>query len=251
MNSKKIFYPQSVKAIDRKNFSITLKIAEPAVLDYSKLYESLDAEPFKMIMSIIGSPCNIYDNMNSYNDNKLYYCVSYSGYRMLSREDVNALFKLKEIMGSSIFMIIRYNNRIVEPESLDNIFGTEYILNKYYDDALYDKINEIATNNKNYIVTIYDQMNVIPFSAIDAANADRVYIKKSISIDFMSTALDNIINRTEEEKYKDSKAIFIFIPDLKTEEDLISFKNKFDRIKTNNNIKKYAKTTRPNCDILI
>ena len=67
----------------------------------------------------------------------------------------------------------------------------------------------------------------------------------------MSIALDSIINCTEGENYKDSKAIFIFIPDLKTEEDLINFKNKFDRIKTNDNIKKYAKTTRPNCDILI
>ena len=47
------------------------------------------------------------------------------------------------------------------------------------------------------------------------------------------------------------KAIFIFIPDLKTEEDLINFKNKFDKIKTNDNIKKYAKTTKLNCDRLI
>ena len=114
---------------------------------------------------------------------------------------------------------------------------------------MYDKINEIAANNKDYIVTIYDQIDAIPFSAINAANADRVYIKKSI--DFMSIALDSIINCTEGKNYKDSKAIFIFIPDLKTEEDLINFKNKFDRIKTNDNIKKYAKTTRPNCDILI
>ena len=228
--------------IDKRNFSIVLKIQEPTAVDFSILYDSVGKEQFETIYNIIGHPCYYLDNIP-------YYVMEYSGYRLLSKEGVEALFKFSEIMATSIVMIIRYNNRIVEPDSLDNIFGTEYILNKYYGDALYDKINEIAANNKDYIVTIYDQIDAIPFSAINAANADRVYIKKSI--DFMSIALDSIINCTEGENYKDSKAIFIFIPDLKTEEDLINFKNKFDRIKTNDNIKKYAKTTRPNCDILI
>lgn len=228
--------------VNKRNFSILLKIQEPTAVNFSTLYDNVGKEQFKTIYNIIGQPC-------CYIDDKPYYVMEYSGYRLLSKEGVEALFTLREIMGTSIFMQIRYNNRIVEPESLDNIFESEYILNKYYDGALYDKINEIVDNNKNYIVTIYDQMDIIPFSAIDTANADRVYIKKSI--DFMSIALDSIINCTEGEIYKDSKAIFIFIPDLKTEEDLINFKNKFDKIKTNDNIKKYAKTTRLNCDILI